>query len=177
MGSASDEQPALRRRPRIGALIAGLVLVALAGRAFVAEPFSIPSDSMAPTLVAGDHVLVSKLPEAGTTPARGDLVVFEAPGSGEIVLKRVVALSGEEVGIEDGRLVVDGKIRRESYADPDDIDGVYFGPVVVERGAFFVLGDNRLDSVDSREFGAVPESAVIGRVVARMWPPSRWGSP
>ena len=155
------------------------VLVALAAavlvfvRLAVAEPFSIPSQSMAPTLDAGDHVLVDKL---SGTAHRGDLVVFHAPRSGEIMLKRVVAVGGDRVGIEDGRLVVNGRRPAEPYADPDAIDSVYFGPVTVARGSVFVLGDNRADSRDSRQFGAVPARDLIGRARARIWPPSRWGS-
>jgi signal peptidase I len=132
---------------------------------------------MAPTLVAGDHVLVNKRAYREAPPHRGDLVVFRAPRSGELLLKRVVAVAGDQVGIEDGVLVVDGRRPREPYTDPDAIDSVYFGPVRVPPRAVFVLGDNRADSEDSRDFGAVPADDVLGRVGARIWPPSRWGSP
>jgi signal peptidase I len=162
------------------ALLAGAVLVvaALAVTWFaVAEPFRIPSDSMKPTLRSGDHVLVDKRAYDGATPERGDLAVFEAPGTGEIMLKRVVALPGDTVGIEDGVLVIDGRRPREPYADQKAIDSVYFGPVRVRPGTVFVLGDNRADSRDSRDFGAVRQDALIGRVDTRIWPPSRWGSP
>jgi signal peptidase I len=154
--------------------VAGLLLV----RAFVLEPFRIPSGSMAPTLEAGDQVLVDKRAYRGREPRRGDLAVFHAPRGGEILLKRVVAVGGDTVGLEDGVLVVDGRRPREPYvADPDAIDSVYFGPVRVRPGTVFVLGDNRGNSEDSRDFGAVPTSRLIGRVRARIWPPGRWGSP
>jgi signal peptidase I len=143
-------------------------------RAFVVEPFRIPSESMAPTLEPGDQALVTKL---GGAPARGDLVAFHAPRTGEVMLKRVVAAGGDSVGIEDGVLVVNGRKQREAYvADPDAIDSVYFGPVTVAKGSLFMLGDNRANSEDSREFGAVPADRVIGRATARVWPPSRWGA-
>jgi signal peptidase I len=166
-------------RGRRAALVALALLVAalLLVRAHVAEPFRIPSDSMAPTLVAGDHVLVDKRAYRDAAPRRGDLVVFRAPRTGEVLLKRVVAVGGDTVGIEDGVLVVDGRRPREPYADPEAIDSVYFGPVRVRAGTVFVLGDNRADSEDSRDFGAVPARDVIGRVQARIWPPARWGSP
>jgi signal peptidase I len=128
---------------------------------------------MLPTLRSGDSVLVEKLSHGAR---RGDLVVFHRPGNGEILLKRVVALGGDSVAIEDGALYVDGRRRHEPYANPHAIDGVYFGPVRVPRGSLFAMGDNRGDSLDSRQFGAVPVGRVIGRVVARIWPPGRWGA-
>jgi signal peptidase I len=163
-----------RRRPSgvaVGvALIALLVLV----RIFVAEPFRIPSQSMEPTLRPGDQALVSKL--SGHTPKRGQLVAFHSPRGGEILLKRVVAVGGDTVGLEDGVLVVDGRKVSEPFVDHDAIDSVYFGPVRVKPGTFFAMGDNRANSEDSRDFGAVPDSRIIGRAVARVWPPSRWGT-
>jgi signal peptidase I len=164
----------LRRR----VLVAGLSVLAaallLAVRGVVAEPFAIRSASMSPTLSAGDSVLVDKLARA---PSRGALVAFRRPGSGEILLKRVVALAGDRVGLEDGVLVVNGRRVREGYADPDAIDSVYFGPVTVPAARVFVLGDNRANSQDSRDFGAVPTKNIMGRAIARVWPPGRWGTP
>lgn len=160
------------------ALLVGLIGLLAVARYVAAEPFGIPSASMAPTLHKGDSVLVDKLAYWGhRTPARGDLIVFHAPRSGELTLKRVVATAGQTVGIEDGRLVVDGRRPPEPYTDPDAIDSVYFGPVRVPAGAVFVLGDNRANSVDSRQFGSVPDGDVVGRVRARIWPPDRWGAP
>ena len=161
----------------LGVLVAVIALLAV-GRYVVAEPFGIPSASMAPTLRQGDSVLVDKLAYRGhRVPGRGDLIVFHAPRTGELTLKRVVATAGQTVGIEDGRLVVDGHRPTEPYTDPDAIDSVYFGPVRVPAGAVFVLGDNRANSVDSRSFGSVPDRDVVGRVRARIWPPDRWGTP
>jgi signal peptidase I len=167
---------AARSRRRPSGIVVGVALIAalLLLRAFVAEPFRIPSESMAPTLRSGDQALVQKL--LGASPHRGDLVAFHAPRTGEVLLKRVVAVGGDTVGLEDGVLVVDGKRIRESYADPKAIDSVYFGPVRVRAGTVFVLGDNRANSEDSRDFGAVPTKSIIGRAVARVWPPGRWGT-
>jgi signal peptidase I len=177
VGAATHRAPALTRRRALAGLLALAVLAVVALRLFVLEPFRIPSESMAPTLRSGDQVLVDKRAYRGGAPHRGDLAVFHAPRTGEILLKRVVAVGGDTVGIEDGVLVVDGRRPREPYADPDAIDSVYFGPVRVRRGTVFVLGDNRANSEDSRDFGAVPTSRLIGRVRARIWPPGRWGTP
>jgi signal peptidase I len=175
--AAAHRAPRLRARP---ALLAGVVVVALliAADLFAAEPFRIPSSSMEPTLRPGDSVLVDKLSyRGGGTPRRGQLVAFKEPASGGVLLKRVVGVGGDHVAIEDGVLVVNGRRPVEPYANPKAIDSVYFGPVRVPRHSVFVLGDNRGDSRDSRAFGAVPRHDVIGRVVARIWPPGRWDAP
>jgi signal peptidase I len=161
-----------RRWPKGGLLaVAGLLIViAWPVRAFVAEPFAIPSESMAPTLRPGDHVLVDKLSYRLGDPTRGDLVVFRAPGDGAIAVKRIVGLAGDRVGIADGVLAVNGHLQRESFVDYPHMDSVYFGPVVVPAGDVFVLGDNRADSRDSRDYGAVPRRSLIGRVLTTLWP-------
>ena len=169
----TDRAPRRRLGP---VLILGLLLlvVLVPGRLFVAETFEIPSSSMVPTLQPGEHVLADKLAYRFGDPQRGDLVVFHSPRTGEVLLKRVVALPGDRVGIEDSALVVNGRRLSEPYVkDAALIDGEYFGPIHVPQGSVFVLGDRRSDSVDSRVFGPVPESALIGRVDALVWPPSK----
>jgi len=173
---ASSSGAAARTRRRPSLFVVGIALIALivVVKIFVAEPFRIPSQSMEPTLRPGDQTLVWKV--GAKAPHRGDLVAFHAPRTGEILLKRVVAVGGDTVGLEDGVLVVDGRHVREPYADPKAIDSVYFGPVKVRPGTMFVMGDNRANSDDSRDFGAVPTDRIIGRAVARVWPPARWGT-
>jgi signal peptidase I len=155
-----------------------VIVAALAlARFFVAEPFRIDSGSMEPTLRAGDRVLVDKRAYRDEPPRRGDLVAFRAPRTGDVTLKRAIGLPGDTVAIEDGVLVVNGRRQSESYADPDAIDSVYFGPARVPARSVFVLGDNRADSIDSRRFGPVAQRSLIGRVEFRLWPPARWGNP
>jgi signal peptidase I len=139
-------------------------------REYVAEPFAIPSESMAPTLRPGDHVLVEKLSYRFGPPRRGDLVVFKAPDGGALAVKRIVGLAGDRVAIVDGVLAVNGRLQRETYVDQRRVDSVYFGPVVVPSGDVFVMGDNRADSHDSRDYGAVPRRSLIGRVLTTLWP-------
>jgi signal peptidase I len=146
------------------AVVLGLLITV---RLFVAEPMRVPSVSMAPTLRPGDHVLIDKVAE----PRRGDLAVFTHAGN--LLLKRVVAVGGDQVGIENGELVVNGRTVDEPYVDHRVLEGVYFGPVAVPSGAVFVMGDNRTDSVDSRASGPVPRGAVVGRVALRLWPDPR----
>ncbi len=149
------------------------MLALVAVRVFLLEPFRTDGVSMVPTLRSGDQVLVDKRAYRDALPRRRDLVVFHAP-DGAVTLKRAIGLPGDTVSIEDGVLIVNGRRQVEPYANPDAIDSVYFGPVRVRPGAVFFLGDNRLDSRDSRDFGAVARRALIGRVRGLIWPPSRW---
>lgn len=165
-----------RRRFGIVAVVAVVVLL-LAVRAWVAEPFRIPSGSMEPTLRPGDQVLVDKLAYRGDLPSRGDLAAFQRPGSGDVFLKRVVGLPGDTVEMRDGYLYVDHKRLREPFVDHSRVDSVFFGPVHVPRGRVFLMGDNRGDSIDSRDFGAIPRDDLIGRVALLFWPPGRIGTP
>ena len=87
------------------------------------------------------------------------------------MIKRVAALGGQTVAIADGVLKVDGAAVPESYVDRAEVDGTFFGPVRVLAGTVFVLGDQRLRSVDSRAFGPVPVGSIVGRVMLRVWPP------
>jgi signal peptidase I len=173
---AAEEPEATTRRRRPSGVAVGVCLIAalVLIRIFVAEPFRIPTQSMEPTLRPGDQALVFK--RAGHSPKRGQLVAFHSPRGGEILLKRVVAVGGDTVGLEDGVLVVNGRPVREPFVNQKAIDSVYFGPVKVRPGTFFAMGDNRANSEDSRDFGAVRTSSIIGRSVARIWPPSRWGT-
>ena len=140
---------------------------------YAAEPIRVASSSMAPRLRDGDHVLVDKVTYRLRPPQAGEIVVLEPPGDEPLAVKRVVALGGSHVALEDGVLVVDGVAQREPGLDLSGVDGVYFGPVPVPEGTVFVLGDNRGESVDSRSYGPVPLRDVVGRVVLGLWPPRR----
>ena len=140
------------------ALLAVLLLTAL-------EPLRVSSVSMSPTLEAGDQVIVDKVSLRWNPPAVGDLVVFRDPQHHELVVKRVVALGGQTVAIEDAVLVVDGTVRHEPQVDLSRIDSTYFGPVTVPPDAVFVMGDNRSESTDSRTYGAIPLDELVGRVI------------
>jgi signal peptidase I len=148
--------------------IAGLVVVLVVVLLQFGEPMRVASSSMEPTLNPGDQVLIATRAYRSVGPARGDLVVFKGP-DGPLV-KRVAAVAGDEVGIEDGQLVVNGRIVPEPPVDLNTVDGLYYGPVTVPPGSIFVLGDNRANSVDSRTLGPVRLDALIGQVMLRLWP-------
>lgn len=141
----------------------------LAVRSCALEPVRLQSDSMAPTLGRGDWVLVDKLSDHWRAPSRGDIVTAVHPSTGEWIIKRVVATGGQSVGLDDGRLVVGGRVVVEPYANHSRMSGRYFGPITVPDGHVFLLGDNRDGSEDSRTFGPVPVSRLTGRMIVRIW--------
>ncbi|MGY2874416.1 signal peptidase I [Marmoricola sp. URHA0025 HA25] len=157
-----------RRRLVAGLLALSGVLVLL-GLRFVAEPMRVSSDSMAPTYRTGTEVLVTKAISGRVTVHRGDVVVLRAPVSGALVVKRVAGTGGDVLAVMDGVLVVNGEPVVEPYVEHARVDGTYFGPVVVPADAVFVLGDNRADSIDSRDYGSVSSRRVVGMVRLRLW--------
>ena len=147
-----------------------LALAALLGLALLSGTLSVvpvASSSMSPTVCPGDRVLLWTL-GAGSRASAGDVVTLREPATGRGLLKRVVAVAGQTVEVVDGRLVVDGHPEDESYVDLESVDGTFFGPVTVGSGSVFVLGDRREHSIDSRDFGDVPRSAVTGVVLRQL---------
>jgi len=145
---------------------------------FVAQAFTIPSESMEPTLMKGDRVLVNKVAHRFGDVHRGDVVVFEGTasrcGTFHYLVKRVVGLPGETVEGRGGRVWVDGEPLAEDYL-PAGVETRDFDPVVVPGSSYWMMGDNRVGSCDSRVFGPVEESAMVGPVAVRFWPPNRFG--
>jgi signal peptidase I len=151
------------------ALLVAVLAVVGAVRLFVVEAFYVPTPSMAPTLPAGAHAFASKLAYRLGTPERGDIVVLEGPRQHSgLLVKRVVGVAGQRVEVRDGVLFVDRVRQREPYVDHRLVDSTFFGPVTVPPDHVFVLGDNRSNSVDSRVFGAVAESDLLGKVFAHV---------
>ena len=155
--------PGGMRWPMVAVALAPVVTLVVL-RAAVLDLVEVSSGSMEPTYCAGDRLLVLTV---GGAPARGDVVTFAAPDTGETTLKRVAAVDGEELEVSDGVLSVAGVPVPEPYVDPAAVDATFFGPVVVPEGQVFVLGDEREVSVDSRDFGPVPVASVRGRVLLR----------
>jgi signal peptidase I len=149
------------------ALVFGLV------RPFIVEAFYIPSESMMPTLEVGDRVFVNKFIYRFAEPERGDIVVFESiEGSEQDLIKRVVAVPGDTVAVQNGVLFVNGQPQEEPYVNSAFPDGSFFGPTTVPEDSVFVMGDNRGNSRDSRFFGPVSISNVEGEAFLTFWPPS-----
>lgn len=177
-------------------VVTALTLVIII-KTFFLQAFYIPTLSMFPTLGANERVLVSKVAYTFDEPGVGDVVVFKDPAadpreesfaqkvrrnvlealglsSGDIqdLIKRVVAVEGDRVGIRDNRVVVNGTPISEPYLNPGYV--MFDRPeVVVPEGRIWVMGDNRNNSFDSRRFGPVSLDDVVGRAFLRLWPPSR----
>lgn len=130
--------------------------------------------SMRPTLISGEWIVVNRLTYKFGSPQRGDVIVFLPPTNAQTddLIKRVIGLPGETVEIKDGAVWINGKILDESYAagttSPDN-------QWVLGSGQLFVMGDNRQLSLDSRSFGPISLSQVVGRAWIIYWPPAEWG--
>jgi signal peptidase I len=164
------------------------ILLALFIRTFVVQAFKIPSGSMKPTLLVGDHILVNKfiygikMPFADktlipvNTPKRGDVIVFKYPrDTSKDYIKRVVGLPGDRIQVIDRKLLINGAAVDDPHAYYS-LSGImpdsflrHFGPVVVPPDHLFVMGDNRDESSDSRVWGFVPLSYVRGEAFLIYW--------
>lgn len=156
------------------ALIIGVSFVLVFGfvRPVVAAPVYIDSGSMIPTLQIYDRLLINKLSDDFSEPERGDIVLFEDPSGGPTpLIKRVIGLPGETLEFRSGELYINGELVEEPYVSEQE--GLSFGPVRIPEGSYFVMGDNRDNSLDSRVFGPVPEEDLIGEALLRFWPPGR----
>ena len=161
--------------------------VALLVQAFVVKPYRIPSESMQNTLLIGDRVLVDRISWRFSEPQRGDIVVFHPPMDGPVLIKRIVGMPGDELSVSDGVLSVNGVPQdepfvRQTESGPEPTEafanGLPWGleaPYTVPAGSYFMMGDNRTNSGDSREFGPVARSQLVGQAFGRYWPVARVG--
>ena len=182
-------------------IVAVALLLALGIQAFLIKPYRIPSGSMEPTLKIGQRVLVNRIGTHFGNPSIGDIVVFHPPKnydagcanaaegqehqapcgvaqlkeSSENFIKRVVAGPGDTIKIVAGHAIVNGKREKDGYIRPctagEDCD--FPKPITVPKGDYFMMGDNRGESCDSRKWGPVPRKNLIGEVFFTYWPPNR----
>ncbi|MTI85911.1 MAG: signal peptidase I [Firmicutes bacterium] len=149
------------------------VLLALIIRMFVFEPFYIPSGSMVPTLQVGDRIIVSKLSYHFTKPNLGDIMVFKFPlDPSTDFVKRTIGTAKDTVESRNSELYINDKRVEENYLPPE-LHFDNFGPVKVPPGNYFMMGDNRNHSQDSRAWGPLPEDNIIGKAVLIYWPLNR----
>jgi signal peptidase I len=189
-------------------IVAVALGLALGIQAFLVKPFRIPSGSMEPTLDVGQRVLVSRVNYHLSEPDRGDVVVFKPPAgaddnrnecgipnfdvqasgqpcprptsarSDQNFIKRIVAVGGDRIRVERGRVILNGRATDEPYIEPEDACDICNLPkeITVPPGHFFMMGDNRGASADSRYWGPVPEDQLIGQAFFTYWPPKRIGT-
>ena len=152
----------------------GLALVIIV---FLYQPVKVEGTSMAPLLSDQERIFINKFVYRFEPIQRGDVVVFWYPlDHSKSFIKRVVGLPGESVEIRQGAVYVDGKIVREPYVPPQYEDLSDFGPVRVPPDNYFVMGDHRISSNDSRVFGPVASRFIYGRAVFAYWPVDHFGS-
>jgi signal peptidase I len=174
-------------------------------QAFLVKPFRIPSPSMVPTLDVGQRVLVNRLGTHFGDPSRGDVVVFKPPAgadsnqcgipsepddghpcakptnnrSSSNFIKRVIGLPGDTLFVRDNRAYINGKRLNEPYINKNTSCDALCNldkPIKIPPGHFFMMGDNRGQSDDSRQWGPVPKKWIIGRAFFTYWPPNRIGT-
>ena len=164
------------------------VVFVLVFEAEVAKPYRIPSSSMEPTLHCAkpgewcegrfnDRVMANRIAYRFGDPKRGQIVVFQAPknacGIGGTFVKRLIGLPGDTVSERTGYISINGTPLHEPYLDPhlrDDESGTWHVP----SGHYFFMGDDRMHSCDSRVWGSVPRSSLVGPVLLTYWPPTSW---
>jgi signal peptidase I len=152
-----------------------LAVLALLACAFVVAPRQVSGFSMEPHIAPGEYVLVNTFAYRVGVPHRGDIVAFRREGDARgLFIKRVVALGGDRVRIDRGTVLVNGAALREPYVRY--FDARSYPELTVPAGSVYVLGDNRAKSEDSRSFGPIEESLLVGRAIAAVWPPSSVGS-
>ncbi|OXS29379.1 MAG: signal peptidase I [Desulfovibrio sp. MES5] len=185
--SAPPKKPLWRE---YGEALLVALLLALVIRTFVVQAFKIPSESMLQTLLVGDHLLASKFSYGvkvpftnyyvykGSDPQRGEIIIFEYPNDPSVdYIKRIVGVPGDVIEVRNKQLFRNGEAVKEGYirfTQPDRIEPVRdnFGPVTVPEGKYFVMGDNRDNSLDSRFWGFVDRSAIRAKAWRIYW---SWG--
>ena len=182
-------------------IVAVALGLALGIQAFLVKPFRIPSESMVPTLQIGQRVLVDRVSFRFGEPDRGDIVVFKPPQGADTntcgtrhssdspcpepteersdtnFIKRVVAVPGDRLKVMDGAVYIDGKRQKEEFARLSPDCGICDLPreITIPEDHYFMMGDNRGASADSREWGPVPKKWIIGKAFMTYWPPKRIG--
>lgn len=185
-----------RRLGELPRLVLAALLLTFVIKTFLMQAFYIPSESMMPTLDPQDRVLIEKVTYRFRAPARGEVIVFQRPGAvaagmdwsplgaarwvlaglgfvqpeGKVAyIKRIIGLPGDTVEVRDGTVLVNGLPLSEPYAEPETRDS---SRVTVPPGRYFMMGDNRMNSLDSRfGLGLVPRDRIVGRAFVILWPP------
>jgi signal peptidase I len=158
-------------------------IIALFATTFVVQAFKIPTGSMEPNLLIGDHLLVNKfiyglhsgllseiLPYKN--PKRGDVIVFKYPNSPEVAyVKRLIGMPGDKIELIGHTLYINGQVLKENYTQYIDPESIYahYGPYEVPPGHYFAMGDNRDNSQDSRFWGFVPRDYILGKALVIYW--------
>jgi signal peptidase I len=174
--------------------ILGAIAIVLAIKAWVVNPYRIPSSSMEPTLHCArpspgcvakisDRVLADRVTYHFRSPRRGEIIVFKTPKAAReecsgasdsgVFVKRLIGLPGETISEKSGYVYINGKKLVENYIQPGRRGGRNYSAARIPKDRYFFMGDNRASSCDSRDWGTVPRSNLIGKVFMTYWPPMR----
>ena len=161
-----------------GILVISALLIAFLIKTYLFQAFYIPSESMVPTLEVHDRVLVNKLSYKLHDVHRGDIVVFKTPPgvdrSFKDLVKRVIGLPGETIEARKGHVYINHKLLKEPYLPRGTFTDFYgLKSYKIPKDSYWVMGDNRTNSRDSRFFKAISKKLIVGRVFIRIWPLSR----
>ena len=172
-----------RRKPKLRSILIGwardlaasLIVSALI-IIFLYQPVKVEGTSMLPGLTDQERIFINKFVYHWEPIERGDIVVFRYPrDTAKSYIKRVIAVAGDRVRIDDGRVFVNGRRIRESYVPDDYRDDRSYPDTIVPKGSYFLLGDHRSSSSDSRDFGPVERDYIYGKAVFVYWPMEKLG--
>ncbi|OGG50182.1 signal peptidase I [Candidatus Kaiserbacteria bacterium RIFCSPHIGHO2_01_FULL_54_36] len=174
--SSSLDTPKSSKKGLVAYTIVALGL-ALFIRFFIAAPYVVSGASMEPGFDDWNYLIVDRLSYNLTEPKRGDVIVFDLPqNESRALIKRVIGLPGETVRLSGQTVTIlnaahpEGFTLDEPYLDPENLTGNNFSETALEKDEYFVLGDNRHVSADSRIWGSLPRSEIVGRVFMRLYP-------
>ncbi|MDA8148442.1 MAG: signal peptidase I [Actinomycetota bacterium] len=163
-----------------GIILALAVVIAILVRTFVFETYYIPSGSMIPTLEIGDRIVVNKLAYDFHSVHTGDIIVFARPPKEDCpgppvadLVKRVIGLPGQRISSSGNTVLINGKPLPEPWLPKGEPLGPPITPMTIPPNSYYVLGDNRPNSCDSRYWGVVPKKLIVGKVDAIIWPLSQ----
>jgi signal peptidase I len=157
--------------------LAVALLLAIVVMIFLYQPVKVEGNSMNPLLSDQERIFINKFVYHFEPIDRGDVIVFWYPlDRSKSFIKRVVGLPGETIQIRAGDVYIDGKELSDQYVPPSYLDGSNYGPVKISPEQYFVMGDHRDSSNDSRVFGPVPRSLIYGKAVFAYWPVDHMGS-
>ncbi len=140
---------------------------------FLARPFLVQGASMEPNFQNGNYLIVDVLTYKIESPDRGDVVVFRYPGNRKLYfIKRIIGLPGDKIVFDQGKLYLNGNEQKEQYIPRESLSDEFSSRTEfnIQEGQYFVMGDNRGESFDSRSWGPLPETDMIGIVRVRLWP-------
>lgn len=154
-------------------IISAVIIIPI--RTWVAQPFLVRGASMEPTFDDGEYIIIDELSYYFRSPERGEVLVFRYPEDpSKFFIKRVIGLPGETIEIRDNKIFL-VKDKERTQLKEEFLEGVLTTPdqiTTLKEGEYFMMGDNRLFSSDSRRWGTLPENLIVGRAFLRLWPPS-----